>query len=448
MNSFSEKKQVYTVSQFNKSVRNLLEASYPITWIEGEISNLVKPASGHRYFSLKDDGAQIRCALFKNRLKSINTTLENGKKIVVMARVSLYEGRGDFQLIVESVEDAGEGLLQKKFDALKNKLLAEGLFDESQKKEFPAYPKKIGVITSPTGAVIHDILTALYRRFPVIPILVFPTLVQGDGAAEKIADMINIASKRKDCDVLILARGGGSLEDLWSFNEEVVARAIQNCEIPIISGVGHETDSTIADWVADKRAPTPTAAAEIISPDQAEFKMYLNTLQDKITKEMFFLMNNHSQRIDSLTKQLKTPDQLIENIYLKITGLGKRLVATIKTRIDNHNHSINLLSSQLNSQLPSDKIDLQQEVLKSLSTRLSSSCNKKLISLKNRLHSYTRELNAISPLETMARGYSINRNPETGRINKDAIGMKKNDLVETIFIKSVVTSRVEKIEKK
>lgn len=447
MQNYSEKKQIYSVSQFNKSVRQLLEASYPVIWIEGEVSNLVRPASGHYYFSLKDENAQIRCALFKNRLKNIRLTLENGKNIVVMAHVSLYEGRGDFQLIVESLEDAGEGLLRKRFEQLKNKLLAEGLFEASGKKEFLSFPKRIGVITSPTGAVIHDILTVLNRRFPAIPVTVYPTLVQGNTAAESIAKAINIACKRNECGTLILARGGGSLEDLWPFNEEIVARAIHDCKIPIISGIGHETDTTISDWVADKRAPTPTAAAELTSPDQTEVINLLDNFQNRMTRQTIFTIHSLSQKIDLLTKQIKTPDQHIEKILLKIQGLGKRLSNTMLLEISKKTQVIKLLSNNLTSQLPSNKILVQNEILKNLTVRLFSSCNEKIIKLKNNLHAYTRELNAISPLETIARGYSITRIPDSGIIIRDSTNIRKNDLIETVLKKLIITSKIEKIKK-
>lgn len=447
MQNYSEKKQIYSVSQFNKSVRQLLEASYPVIWIEGEVSNLVKPASGHYYFSLKDENAQIRCALFKNKLKNIRLTLENGKNIVVMAHVSLYEGRGDFQLIVESLEDAGEGLLRKRFEQLKNKLLAEGLFEASGKKEFLSFPKRIGVITSPTGAVIHDILTVLNRRFPAIPVTVYPTLVQGNTAAESIAKAINIACKRNECDTLILARGGGSLEDLWPFNEEIVARAIHDCKIPIISGIGHETDTTISDWVADKRAPTPTAAAELTSPDQTEVINLLDNFQNRMTRQTIFTIHSLSQKIDLLTKQIKTPDQHIEKILLKIQGLGKRLSNTMLLEISKKTQAIKLLSNNLTSQLPSNKILVQNEILKNLTVRLFSSCNEKIIKLKNKLHAFTRELNAISPLETIARGYSITRIPDSGIIIRDSTNIRKNDLIETVLKKLIITSKIEKIKK-
>ncbi len=441
-------KNIYSVSQFNKSVRTLLEASYPIAWIEGEVSNLVRPASGHCYFSLKDEGAQIRCALFRNRLNKISAKLEDGKKIIVRAQVSLYESRGDFQLIIESFEDAGEGQLIKKFEQLKNKLLAEGLFDESAKIELPVFPKRLGVITSPTGAVIHDILTALNRRFPALPVLIYPSQVQGATAADNITNMIKIASERYECDVLILARGGGSLEDLWPFNEEPVARAIYNCKIPIVSGIGHETDTTIADWVADKRAPTPTAAAEIISPDQIDITNSLMAFEKKLVKQTNTTIQNLSQKIDFLTRQLKTPDQQIEQFLLRIQGLGKRLSTTILLSLSKKQQLSERLDVNLNSMLPSNKLQLQKQSVKNLTGRIISSCNEKVATFQNRLHGLSRELNAISPLETMARGYSITRVVASGIILRDSEQVIKGDLIETVIKNAAIVSKVEKINKK
>ena len=251
---------VYSVSELNQTIRGLLESEFPLIWVEGEISNLAQPSSGHMYFSLKDESAQVRCAMFRGRNQFLRFTPENGQKVVIRARVSLYEARGEFQLIAEHMEDAGAGALQRAFEELKARLAAEGLFDESLKQDIPELPTRIGVITSPTGAAIRDVLSVLQRRFPAIPVLVYPVPVQGDGAAEKIVATLQLASKRKDCDVLLLVRGGGSLEDLWSFNEEIVARAIVASEIPVVCGVGHEVDFTIADFAADVRAPTPSAA--------------------------------------------------------------------------------------------------------------------------------------------------------------------------------------------
>lgn len=250
--------KTYTVSQLNREARTLLEASYPSVWVEGEVSNLVRPASGHQYFTLKDTQAQVRCALFKGRARSQRTQLRDGLLVKIRARVSLYEGRGEFQLIVDQVEDAGEGALQQAFNVLVKKLKQEGLFEQEHKQALPALPRRVGVITSPTGAVIHDIITTLGRRFPAMPVRLYPVAVQGNEAAPQIIAALRAASQRRDCDVLIIGRGGGSLEDLWPFNEEAVARALFECPIPVVSAVGHETDVTITDFIADVRAATST----------------------------------------------------------------------------------------------------------------------------------------------------------------------------------------------
>lgn len=443
----NSRKNIYSVSQFNKSVRNLLEASYPIVWIEGEVSNLVRPASGHCYFSLKDEGAQVRCALFKNRLNKISAKIEDGKKIIVRAQVSLYEGRGDFQLIIESFENAGEGQLIKKFELLKNKLLAEGLFNESAKLALPDFPKRLGVITSPSGAVIHDIITVLNRRYPALPVIIYPSQVQGETAAENISNMIKIAGERNECDVLILARGGGSLEDLWPFNEEIVARAIFNCKIPVVSGVGHETDTTIADWVADKRAPTPTAAAVLISPDQADIKSLLIELENKLIKLSNAKIQNFSQKIDFLTRQLKTPGQQIEHFLLRIQGLGKRLATTMRFSLNKKQQLSERLILGMNSLRPSNRLQFQKQQVENLAGRLNSSCNEIISTLQNQLRGLSRELSAISPLETMARGYSITRVVESGMIFRDGDQVGKGDMIETVIKNAAVVSKVEKITK-
>ena len=293
-------RDVYTVSRLNREAKVLLEGSFPPIWIEGEISNLSRPASGHVYFSLKDAQAQVRCAFFRQHRRLLGITLKDGLHILARARVSLYEGRGDYQIIIEYMEDAGEGALRRAFDALKQRLLQEGLFDVAHKKPLPRLPRRLGIITSPSGAVLHDILTTLRRRFPGIAVLVYPVPVQGEGAAEKIADAIRFAGKRGDCDALILARGGGSLEDLWAFNEEIVARAIYTCTIPIVSGVGHETDFTIADMVADARAPTPTAAAEMLSPDQQEWLAQFARFEARLLTGIQGQLRSHQQHLDWL----------------------------------------------------------------------------------------------------------------------------------------------------
>ena len=281
---------IYTITQLNREVSELLEEVFPIIWVEGEISNLAKPASGHLYFTLKDNNAQVRCAFFRNRHTNLRFDLNNGMKVLAKVNVGLYEGRGEYQLIIEQIEPAGAGALQIAFDALKQKLATEGLFDKEHKKVPPKYPKTIGIITSSTGAAIRDILSILKRRYPLGDLIIYPVPVQGDGAAAAIAKKIKIAEKRNECDVFILTRGGGSLEDLWAFNEEVVARTIFDIDTPIISGIGHEIDFTIVDFIVDLRAATPSAAAELVSPDIGEVIQKLKHYEKQLIHfQNFFL---------------------------------------------------------------------------------------------------------------------------------------------------------------
>ena len=300
-----ESTEIYTVSELNTEARTLLEDNFFGVWIEGEISNFVAPGSGHWYFSLKDDNAQVRCALFKGSQRKINFTPKNGMQVLLRARVSLYEPRGDFQLIADFMEERGEGKLRRAFEALKKKLEAAGWFNEDIKKEIPEYPQCIGVITSSTGAAIRDILHVLKRRYPCVPIIIYPTLVQGDTAAPAIVKAIQTANTRNECDVLIVARGGGSLEDLWPFNEEVTAKAIFESKLPIISGVGHEIDFTIADFVADVRAPTPSAAAEIAVPDRMELLQSLRRQGIQLIRHIQQKMNAEKQQLVWVQKHLQ-----------------------------------------------------------------------------------------------------------------------------------------------
>lgn len=295
---------IYSVSQLNQEIRDFLENQVLPLWITGEISNFACPSSGHWYFTLKDDQSAIRCALFKPKARGIQITPQNGDQVLLHGRVSLYTPRGDYQFIADYLEPAGDGLLQKKFNLLKEKLLQEGLFDSSHKKSLPEWPKTIGVVTSPTGAAIHDILHVLNRRFPLINVIVYPTAVQGGAAAGEIVDAIQRANQHQYCDVLIVGRGGGSLEDLWPFNEESVARAIFASDIPIVSAVGHEVDVTIADFVADARAPTPSAAAELLSPDQNELSSTLDKLSQRLDYLLMQTARNITQQLDYFDEKL------------------------------------------------------------------------------------------------------------------------------------------------
>ena len=333
--------KVFSVKEINRLVRELLEQSFPSFWITGEISNFISASSGHWYFSLKDEEAQVRCTMFKNKNMAAEWIPKNGEKIEAKCLIGLYEARGEYQLNIEQIRHAGAGLLSEAFNQLKEKLLKEGLFEVSRKKPIPQFPKSIGVITSPTGAVIEDILITLKRRSPHIPIIIYPSLVQGKEAPPAIVRAIETANAREECDVLILARGGGSIEDLWAFNEEIVARAIVASKIPTITGVGHETDSTIADFVSDLRAPTPTGAAELVTSHTFELIKTIQVYKNQLNKLMAGLIRELVQKIDYLEKRLVSPRQQIqrqkEQIYQYIQRINqsmKNVVIQYRLHID------------------------------------------------------------------------------------------------------------------
>ncbi len=360
----SHTQEIYTVSRLNRDVRLLLEENFFTLWVEGEISNFAAPHSGHWYFSLKDATAQVRCAMFRPQNSRLNFTPQNGMQVLARARVSLYEGRGEFQLLIEHLEEAGIGQLQKEFELLKKRLLQAGLFDAAHKKPLPAFPKTIGVVTSATGAAIRDILHVLKRRFSAASIIIYPTPVQGELAATQIVNAIQIANQRQEVDVLILARGGGSLEDLWSFNEEKVAYAIYASELPVITGVGHEIDFTIADFVADVRAPTPSAAAELVTPDTNE-------------------------------------------LLLSITQTQKHFSRLLTQRFQQFQQQLDWCAAQLQQRHPHHRIQtLQQQLLFQLQ-RLQNKITNSMLLRQQSLTNAAAKLDALSPLATLKRGFSI-----------------------------------------
>lgn len=334
--STTSQPRVLTVTELNRSVRDLLEHSFPLFWVSGEISNLTRAASGHWYFSLKDSGAQVRCVMFRGRNSYLDWIPKEGDKVEARALVTLYEARGDFQLTIEFLQRAGLGSLFEAFERLKAKLQAEGLFDAARKKAIPSHPKQIGIVTSADAAALRDVLTTLKRRMPSINTIIYPTPVQGKDAAEKIAKAIQLANQRNECDVLMICRGGGSIEDLWSFNEEIVARAVAHSHIPTITGVGHETDFTICDFVADQRAATPTAAAELISPNRANLLAQLQQLTQQLRRQMDGKLNQNAQQIDYLTRRLLSPSQQISHKrdYLQQLQLrlNQSIVSTLQGR--------------------------------------------------------------------------------------------------------------------
>ena len=339
--------KVITVTELNRMARNLLEQSFPLFWVSGEVSNFTRAASGHWYFSLKDAGAQVRCVMFKGRNSYVDFLPREGDKIEARCTVTLYEARGDFQLTVEFVQRAGLGALFEAFERLKNKLALEGLFDESNKLPIPKHPKQIGIVTSADAAALRDVLTTLRRRMPNIPVIIYPTPVQGKGAAELIANAINTAHARAECDVLIICRGGGSIEDLWQFNEEIVARAIANCAIPTISGVGHETDFTICDFVADMRAATPTAAAELATPSREALLNAISQFRLHLSRNMQFTLNQRTQALDYLARRLVSPSQQIEQQKQQLVHVTHRLQSAMSQLLATKQQNLLRLSQNL-----------------------------------------------------------------------------------------------------
>jgi exodeoxyribonuclease VII large subunit len=345
--SFAANTKVLTVTELNRLARDVLERNFPLFWVSGEISNMTRAASGHWYFSLKDSGAQVRCVMFRGRNSYLDWVPKEGDKVEARALVTLYEARGDFQLTIEFLQRAGLGALFEAYEQLRKKLEAAGLFDASRKRPIPSHPRQIGIVTSADAAALRDVLTTLRRRMPSIPIVIYPTPVQGKGAAEKIAAAINAASQRAECDVLIICRGGGSIEDLWQFNEEIVAHAIAGCAIPTISGVGHETDFTIADFVADQRAATPTAAAELATPNRVALLNRLQQLQSAMARQMGYAINNRTQQLDYLSHRLLSPAQQIAHKLSHLGQLKLRLQAALAKRLQQQQQQLLHLQQNL-----------------------------------------------------------------------------------------------------
>jgi len=412
-------RDIYTVSRLNREIRTLLETGFPAIWLEGEISNLARPASGHLYFSLKDEAAQVRCAMFRNRNLLLRFNPENGMQIMVRARVSLYEARGEYQLIVEHMEEAGDGALRRAFDELKHKLDQAGLFAAEHKKVLPRFPQRIGIITSPTGAAIRDIVTTLRRRFPAIPLLVYPVQVQGEGSAPSIIQAIETATRRNECDVLILARGGGSLEDLWSFNDEGVARAIYDCPIPVVAGIGHEVDITIADFVADVRAPTPTAAAELVSPSQFEWEQKFEQMTLRLTRLMQQQLRNSEQQVTWLRKRLPHPQRYLQSVAQRLDEMEVRRNNAMRNLQRHQLARLHTLQEQLQQHNPLYKLRQLQIHNHQLATRLTYVMRQGLHSAGQSLQHLAHALETVSPLATLGRGYAIVTTATDSRVITD-----------------------------
>lgn len=438
-------RDIFSVTRLNREVRAVLEGSFPLLWVQGEISNLARPASGHLYFSLKDRNSQVRCAMFKNRNRFLKFSPENGMEVIIRAGVSLYEGRGEFQLIVEELEPAGAGALQKAFEELKDRLFKEGLFESSHKKPVPLYPESIGIITSPTGAAVRDILHVLKRRYPRAGVIIYPVAVQGEGAAQQIVSALETAETRNECDVLILARGGGSLEDLWSFNEEIVARAIYTCSLPIISGVGHEIDFTIADFVADERAPTPSAAAEIVSPNTVQLIERLNVIRNKLLTQTHHRIKKYSELLGYYEKRLPHPARQLQNINQHLDGLNLRMVQSIKTVVAVKRSNLLKLSAEMNHYNPKQLLKLNYDKCQHLGEQLKTGMTHYLKNLREKTERVAYLLQAVSPQVTLERGYAIVTDPQSGRIIRNATLLKEGKEINTRLAKGEIISTVKKI---
>ncbi|MAL33989.1 MAG: exodeoxyribonuclease VII large subunit, partial [Marinobacter sp.] len=396
-----------TVSELNHQARHLLESSFMQVWVEGELSGFSRPSSGHWYFSLKDQKCQIRCAMFRGANQRIRTLPREGDQIRIRGKVTLYENRGDFQIIVEHLEPAGLGALQQAFEALKARLQGEGLFDPARKKPIPATTRHIGVITSPTGAAIHDILTVLKRRCPAIPITLYPTAVQGQAATADIVQAIDRAQRHGLADVLIIGRGGGSLEDLWCFNEEAVARAIAACPIPTVSAVGHEVDVTIADFVADLRAPTPSAAAEKISPDQQDWLRRLTEQQGRLGQSARRLLQRLDNQLGHLSARLRDPRRELLEKAQRMDELELRLNKAIRDRLDQQKQKTDYLIQRMSAQSPRRTLKTVKEQTQRLEERLTLAPRHQLRQKDERLQHIAQTLHVVSPLATLGRGYAI-----------------------------------------
>lgn len=440
--------KIISVSELNRKAKSLLEGGIPKLWIEGEISNLARPASGHMYFSLKDETAQIRCAWFKQRQHQNISAMINGTKMLALGRISLYEARGEYQFIVEKMETAGEGDLKRKYEKLKEKLSIEGFFAEEIKKPLPKLPRRIGIITSPSGAAIRDALSVLKRRFPMVPVIIYPVSVQGDGAAPEIKLALEKANNRAECDLLIITRGGGSIEDLWAFNEEIVARAIHHSDIPIISAVGHETDVTIADFVADHRAPTPSAAAEVAVPDQQEWFNSIDNISRKLNALIIGAINNRHQTLDWFNKRLtqSSPQVIVKRQIEQSINLQRVLKSSMKNFLILRGRKIDKLTSRCIQSSPSQSLQKQIMRFEAIKQNIHAKGKKLIEDNQNRLRLASRSLNNVSPLGTLDRGYAIVSEVNTNKIITNPKSLKINSKLEIRLAKGKITAAV--IEKK
>ncbi|MGL4223086.1 MAG: exodeoxyribonuclease VII large subunit [Shewanella sp.] len=440
------KNNIYTVSRLNGEVRQILEGQLGKIWLNGEISNFSAPSSGHWYLTLKDHYSQIRCAMFKGRNQSVSFKPVNGQQVIVKGAISVYEPRGDYQLLIESMLPAGDGLLAQQFEALKMKLAAQGLFAADTKRALPKNIQRIGVITSPTGAAIRDVLHVLARRDPSIEVIIYPTQVQGENADVNICQAINIANQRLEVDVLLLTRGGGSLEDLWCFNSEALAHTIYNSALPVVSAVGHEVDTTISDYVADVRAPTPSAGAELLSQDSDNKSQRLATVLARLKQSVSHYQLKQERRLSLLEHRLQRldPKRTLQQFEQRFDEMQLRLEAAFANKLHGLSRRQQQLTSRLEQQSPKHKLTLEANRLSYLATRLQDAMQDKLSHSGQRIKYVAHQLETVSPLATLSRGYSITTDANH-QIIENAAQLNVGDSMHTRLLHGQVVSTVTKV---
>jgi exodeoxyribonuclease VII large subunit len=438
-------RDIYSVARLTSEVRAVLDGSFPSIWVRGEISNLALPASGHGYFTLKDEAAQVRCAMFRAKRLLLGFRPENGQQVLVRARVTLYEARGDFQLVVEHMEPGGEGALRLELERLKRRLAAEGLFAESVKRPLPAFPRQVGLITSPTGAAVHDLLTVLGRRFPALPVLIYPAQVQGSGAPESLVAALTLANRRAECDVLILARGGGSLEDLNAFNDESLARAIRASRIPVVTGVGHEVDITIADLAADRRGATPSAAAELVAPAAEHLRQRIDAVLDRLLSQQRRLIESADQRLTAVLRHLALlhPAARLEQRAQRLDELDRRLTEALGRRLASARGRLAPCAISLVAASPARRLERAGADLDGLQQRLHWAASRVLGHLHERLGQAVTGLDARSPLATLARGYAILTRLPDGQILRAPHQAPPGTRIQARLAEGLLQARVE-----
>lgn len=436
-------RDVYSVTRLNREVRVLLERGLGVVWVAGELSNFSQPASGHWYFSLKDRDAQLRCAMFRMKNVLVGFTPRAGTQVLVRGRISVYEPRGEYQLIVEHLEEAGVGALQREFERLKSRLAAEGLFALERKRSLPRFPRRVGVITSPSGAALRDILQILARRYPPAAVLIYPAPVQGAAAAPALVAALERAARRAECDVLILARGGGSLEDLWAFNDEQLARAIRAAAVPVVSGVGHEIDFTIADFAADARAPTPSAAAELVVPDRAALLAALERTHQRLGLSVRRELQALAARLAGTDRRLGLahPGMRLQQQMQRLDDLWQRLAGAVRGSLHHARSRMSDSGARLTRCSPVKLLQAQRELHQRLGTRLERAAAERLARAQHRLDLAGRALGAVSPLATLTRGFAIVTGP-TGALLTDAAAVRVGDEIEARLARGTLSARV------